>query len=91
MSMARGWPPEMETLDQLLGGPVPLSVIRRVFEDDDHFRVAVFAMLQAKDVKLSRAEETAIQSWKWMDVLNEPDDWLSYDLSLTASGMKRIA
>ena len=44
--------PELETLDQLLGGDLPIAVIRGLFDDDSHFAHAVEAMLCEMEIRL---------------------------------------
>lgn len=82
--------PELEVLDQLLGGPKPLAVIRRVFESDDHFRRALLAMLYAGDIRLLRDERTEVRSWEWQSMLSDPRQWSDHRLSLTDQGLHRI-
>jgi len=40
--------PELETLDQLLGGPMPLPVIRRLYPDYRAFANGTLALLRRR-------------------------------------------
>jgi hypothetical protein len=84
------WSPELETLDQLCGGPETLVVIRRLFESDERFRRAILAMLHAREVRLARREGAEVERWERVPVLNDPTGWAEYELSLTESGARRI-
>jgi hypothetical protein len=56
------YPPELETLDQLCGGPMPLAVIRQLFEGDDRFRRAILAMLDDREVLLFNGDDFESQT-----------------------------
>jgi hypothetical protein len=44
--------PELETLDQLLGGDMPLAVVCGLFDNGERFARSVAAMLHAGEVRL---------------------------------------
>ena len=80
--------PELGTLGQLLGGDLPLTVIRRLFPDRERFVGAVVAMLGAGEVRLLDADRRVIPRWRWRDVLlAEPD---IARLEITELGIRRI-
>lgn len=80
--------PELETLDQLLGGDMPLPVIRSLFESDAKFVAGISALLRAGEVKLLSADET-IPKWRWSEVLAVPES--QFRLAITVLGVQRIA
>jgi hypothetical protein len=61
--------PELEILDQLVGGDLPLTVIRGLFGDDERFVRALLAMLDAGEVQLLAADGTEFARWQWRAVL----------------------
>ena|SRR5580765_2298350 len=80
--------PELETLDQLLGGDLPLPVIRGLFADQERFVLAIYAMLEAGETRLFEAGGADVPKWRWHDILcnNVP----STRLAITKAGAKRI-
>jgi hypothetical protein len=44
--------PEMETLDQLLGGEMRLTIIRQLYDSDQSFTRGTHRLLQSGDVRL---------------------------------------
>jgi hypothetical protein len=84
--------PELETLDQLLGGDMPLAVIRGLFDDGERFVRAVAAMLNAGDVRLYiDGDETP--RWRWTEVLVAARDRAepaNARLDITEAGVRRI-
>jgi hypothetical protein len=85
------WPPELDVLDQLEGGPLSVSVIRKVFGDSDRFVRAVQAMLDAREIQLVDVDGTEVPKWKWREVLDaSPDADHKYMFVLTDLGAKRI-
>jgi len=85
--------PELETLDQLLAGDSPLSVIRSLYSDDAAFMRGVLGLLNAGDVHLFAEGKADIPSWYWRElfvrgeILNQLD---KFRLDLTDQGAKRI-
>ena len=80
---------ELDVLDQLQGGDLPLAVIRQVFPDDAAFIRGIFGLLAAGDVRLLRRSEL-VAHWEWWNILSGGDlDDLT--LSLTEQGAARIA
>jgi hypothetical protein len=60
--------PELETLDQLLGGDLPLAVIRTVYPDDGGFVRGMAGLLAGGDIPLL-ADGVEVPSWRWREVL----------------------
>lgn len=56
--------PELETLDQLLGGDLPLQVIRGLYPDAKAFSGGVLALLRNGDVQLL-LDGTEVPRWRW--------------------------
>jgi hypothetical protein len=56
--------PELEVLDQLQGGDLPLRVVASLFPDEAHARRAIAAMLAAGELELLDAEGTALSPWQ---------------------------
>jgi hypothetical protein len=86
-------PPELETLDQLLGGDLPLGIIRGLFGDDRRFVHAIEAMLCDGEVQLLTAEGDAVPKWQWRDVLDAApvrSKKSGHMLSITDKGARRI-
>jgi hypothetical protein len=84
--------PELEMLDQLLGGELPLSVIRGLFDDSERFAQAVAAILHAGEVRLYVDGDEAPR-WRWADVLSAPRDQTDLAgarLDITEAGVRRI-
>jgi hypothetical protein len=60
--------PELETLDQLLGGPMSTTAIRSLYNNADHFVAAITEMLQSGELKLS-AGSVEVPQYRWASVL----------------------
>jgi hypothetical protein len=79
--------PELETLDQLLGGDLPLATIRGLYPDDASFQRGVLGLLQEGDIAL--IADGDVPQWRWRDVLAAiPHGFI---LRLTEQGAKKIA
>jgi hypothetical protein len=92
------WPrthmsPELEALDQLLGGELPLAVVRGFFGDSAQFVSAIEAMLRSEVVKLLMPDGSEVPSWQWCEVLiNDTGSGgaLFPRIAITAAGAKQI-
>jgi hypothetical protein len=85
--------PELETLDQLLGGDVPLSVVRTLYPDDPTFTRSIHAMLRAGDVRLLSADGVDVPPWTWRELFSDGKVWqeiLRFTLSATEQGARRM-
>lgn len=82
--------PELETLDQLLGGDLPLAVIRGLFADEDRFSRAIAAMLDAGEVRLLNGDGSEVPRWQWHESLSKHAT-SRYSLEITQAGIRRIA
>jgi hypothetical protein len=85
--------PEMETLDQLLGGDQKLSVLRQVFPSDQRFVQGIAGLLRDGDVLLL-AEGVQVAEWQ-VRTLFRHGEVLStldrYALHLTHKGAQKTA
>jgi hypothetical protein len=85
--------PELETLDQLLGGDLKLSVIRRVFQSDQRFVEGLGGLLRDGDVTLF-ADGVAVPEWKVRELFRDGAVLTSlpeYVLHLTEKGAQKVA
>ena len=83
---------ELETLDQLSGSDMPLTIIRGLFDDQSHFYRAIIAMLQAGEVRLFETDGNDIAQWRWREILTTFDqsEWNSIRIAITDIGGQRI-
>jgi len=82
--------PELDTLDQLCGDDMPVTVIRQLFDSDDHFRRAILAMLHEREVLLLGPDGFEVPHWERRPLLSDATRWVDHRLSITASGARRI-
>ena len=84
--------PELDTLDQLLGGDLPLSTIRRNFRDDRRFAHAIVEMLNDGQVILRTAAGETVAPWQWRVLVEGITDEsaASHWLSLTPAGARYV-
>ena len=87
--------PELETLDQLLSGPLSLAIIRRIFPDSDAFMRGILGLLTSGDVRLLEKErQDEVPSWRWRKLFVEGsviDKWDDLKLNITDQGANRVA
>ncbi len=79
--------PELETLDQLLGGRLPLTIVRNFFGNENRFRRAILAMLDAGYVALIDPEGTELPRNEWPVQLESLE---SAGLMITDRGIRQI-
>ena len=85
--------PELETLDQLLCGDLPLPVIRQLYPDDAAFMRGVLALLNSGNVRLFAAGKPDVPSWYWRELFVEGkilNKLVDFRLDLTDQGVKQI-
>lgn len=80
--------PELETLDQLLGGDMPLPVIRQLYADQSSYEAGIIGLLSGGDVRLLHASQE-IPRWQWKSALQTLVDQCT--LSITTQGVERIS
>jgi hypothetical protein len=86
--------PALETLDQLLGGDLPLKVIRTLFDEEERFVQALLAMLNAGEVRLLDADGFEFERWQWRGILTDPSSLeatTGQQLTITQVGCSRIS
>lgn len=81
--------PELETLDQLCGGDLPITIIRKIYRDEFAFNHGLSAMLNNGDVRLLR-QGSPVPMWEISRLLEAPDKWDGLILSLTDLGAQKI-
>lgn len=84
---------ELEVLDQLEGGDMPLGVLASLFPDETHARQAIAALVAAGDVNLVDAEGAVLVRWQLSELVRQPASWRAdtqYRLALTDAGARRI-
>ena len=84
---------ELEVLDQLQGGDLPLGVLAALFPDEAHARRGILAMVLAGDVNLLDVEGVALSAWQLRELQRRPSSWRTdtqYHLSLTEAGARRV-
>jgi len=80
--------PELETLDQLVGGPLTLAVVRRLYPDTRRFNVGILSMLESGDITMVDAAGQPIPTWDQRRHLTDLTD--DFRLAITDRGIKRI-
>jgi hypothetical protein len=86
--------PELETLDQLLGGELPLFVIRPLFSDDERFLRGILALLNAGDITIRDDMGAAVANWQWRERFDDQNINASMPrltIAITEQGAKRLA
>ena len=84
---------ELEVLDQLQGGDLPLPVIKSLFADDLTFSRAMLGLLGCGDIRLVTRDGAAVPSWQWRELFAERQgrkDLTALTVQLTDQGGKRI-
>jgi len=84
--------PELETLDQLLGGDMPLTVIAKLYSSPEAFRTGVRELLSCGDVLLLDSEGNGVPTWRWREVfdLSSAEHLGKFQLRVTPQGAKRV-
>jgi len=84
-----GMAPEVETLDQLLAGPLLLTIIRTLYPDNARFVRGVFGLLESGDTVLRSETGAVLSKWQWQMALGG-DAAEVFTLELTHRGADRI-
>ena len=80
--------PELETLDQLIAGDIPLTAIRNIYSDQDRFTQGMSGLLSGGEIRLLE-DGFEVPKWRWPEVL--AGDLAPVSVSLTDAGARRIA
>ena len=84
--------PELETLDQLLGGDLPIGTLRKLYPDSGSFNHGIVGLLNNEDVRLLASDGSEVPSWRWRELFHgEASADQGFVLSLTDKGGARIA
>jgi hypothetical protein len=86
--------PELETLDQLLGGDLSLAIIRTLYPNDEGFNQAMISLLREGDVVLLSATGAHIPPWRHTELFANPSVSIGPDtlkLRITEKGARKIA
>jgi hypothetical protein len=65
------WSPEMDLIDQLCGGDMPLHCVATLFGSADHARNVVAIYVRKGIVKLAD-QEGVLANWKAESILRDP-------------------
>src|ERR1700681_486997 len=85
--------PELETLDQLLGGAMPIHIIRGLFPDSDRCHRALDAMMRTGDVELLDRDGRVVPYWRFREMTADVSFWDTdsvHRLAITDKGVRRI-
>ena len=85
---------ELETLDQLLGGEMSLTIIRRFYASPAAFAQGVYGLLQSGDVRLLSNDHSEIPRWQWRRLFEDGaviDRLDSLLLDITEQGGRKIS
>jgi hypothetical protein len=86
--------PELETLDQLQGGDLPLGIILRVYPDANAFMRGVLGLITNGDVSLLTNNDVEVPSWRCRELFvngTVMQEMESMKLRITPQGVRRIA
>jgi hypothetical protein len=86
--------PEMETLDQLLGGEMRLTFIRRVYDCNEAFTRGVLGLLQSGEVKLFDQSHTEVPRWRWRPLFEQGEVLSAMEsckLDVTEAGAAKVS
>ncbi|HMH00571.1 MAG TPA: hypothetical protein VK555_04110 [Terriglobales bacterium] len=63
--------PELETLDQLLGGDLSLALILPMYPSQEAFGRGVLGLLSCGDVVLMTTEGVEVPPWRWRKLFSD--------------------
>ena len=84
------WQPEIEVIDQLLRGDLPLPVVCRLFPDDERARRALAHYVSKRVIVLTR-KDVVLASWKCQEMFRQSerlDQYSEVRVSLTDRGAR---
>ena len=85
--------PELETLDQLQGGDLPLATLASLFPSIDAFRSGILGLLSCGDIVLTAPNGADVLQWRWKELLSGKSalEGLSHiQVKITPQGARRI-
>lgn len=86
--------PELETLDQLVGGDLQLAIIRRLYPDAQAFMRGVLGLLSSGDVCLITNDGFDVPRWRWRELFVEGvavEELGDLKLKITDQGARKIS
>jgi len=86
--------PEMETLDQLLGGELRLTVILPLYPDQTSFLQGLFGLLSSGDVSLQTTDKMDVPEHRWNQLFRDGtllNELERFQLKITPQGARRIS
>jgi len=86
--------PELETLDQLLGGDLSLTIVRMLYSDADAFLRGLQGLLSNGDVRLFSIEGPEVPDFQWRELFRDKsvlDKLASLKLKITQRGADKVA
>jgi hypothetical protein len=86
--------PELETLDQLLGGNLSLEIVRKLYPDAESFKRGVLGLLSSGDVRILTIDQDEVPKWHWKELFVDGTvmkDLGCLRLAITAQGARRVA
>lgn len=85
--------PELETLDQLLGGDLSLALIRTLYPSDISFLQGILGLMSSGDVRLLSHDGNDVPEWQWRTFVTQlvvPPTINDLHLRITDLGVRRI-
>ena len=85
--------PEIEVLDQLEGGDLPLSEVVSLFPNEEDARRAIVAMVAAGELRLLDVKGVALLPWQLRELERQPGPWRAdtrHRVSITDAGSHRF-
>jgi hypothetical protein len=85
--------PELETLDQLQAGDLPLAIVRKVYPDTETFSRGILGLLSSGDVSLFTTDDMEVPRWRWRELFVDGAVMSELDrlkLAITDQGAHRI-
>ena len=79
--------PELETLDQLQGGDMPVALVRRLYPSEGEYLKAVLAMIVAGEIRLA-VDGADVPHWQRFEILRNPPPGTL--LAITEKGCRRM-
>ena len=86
--------PELETLDQLLGGNLRLPIVAQLFPTKERFSQGILNLLSSRDVILLDNEGGEVPQWKWREFFVEGtilDQMEHFTLCVTAQDASKVS
>jgi len=85
--------PELETLDQLAGGDLSLTIVRKFYPEAQEFIAGVLGLLSCGDVRLLAKDGSEVPRWQWRHLFvtdTPPQEWDGMKLTLTKQGARKV-